>query len=126
MPACVEACPEKATIFGSRDEMIREAHHRIKSNPQRYLQAVVGESEVGGTSVIYISDISLAFLGYKPELGNQPLPDLTWSAISKVPALILGVGGLATGIYWIIERRMKLSTTAAPQQTSEEKKGNDR
>jgi formate dehydrogenase iron-sulfur subunit len=125
IPACVEACPEKATIWGSREEMIREAYHRIKNNPKRYLQAVVGETEVGGTSVIYISDIPLAFLGYKPELGDQPLPDLTWSAISKVPALILGIGGLTTGIYWVIERRMKLSA-ATPPPASEEKKENDR
>lgn len=74
VPACVEACPEKATIFGSREEMIREAYHRIKNNPKRYLQAVVGETEVGGTSVIYISDIPLGFLGYRPELGDKPLP----------------------------------------------------
>jgi formate dehydrogenase iron-sulfur subunit len=125
IPACVEACPEKATIFGSREEMIREAYHRIKNNPKRYLQAVVGETEVGGTSVVYISDIPLAFLGYKPELGNRPLPDLTWSAISKVPALILGMGGLTTGLYWIIGRRIKL-TAATPRPASEEKKENDR
>ena len=70
MPACVEACPEKATIFGSRDEMIREAHRRIEKNPERYLQAVVGETEVGGTSVLYISDIPLGFLGYNPRAGK--------------------------------------------------------
>jgi formate dehydrogenase iron-sulfur subunit len=126
MPACVEACPEKATIFGSREEMIRKAYHRIKNNPKRYLQTVVGETEVGGTSVIYISDISLSFLGYKPELGNQPLPDLTWSAISKVPALMLGMAGVTTGIYWIIERRMRLAAPTAPLPESEEKKGKDR
>jgi formate dehydrogenase iron-sulfur subunit len=125
IPACVEACPEKATIFGSREEMIRKAYHCIKNDPKRYLQAVVGETEVGGASVIYISDIPLAFLGYKPELGDQPLPDLTWSAISKVPALILGIGGITTGIYWVIGRRMKLSA-ATPRTTSEEKKDNDR
>jgi formate dehydrogenase iron-sulfur subunit len=125
MPACVEACPEKATIFGSRDEMIREAYRRIEKNPERYFQAVVGEIEAGGTSVIYLSDIPLGFLGYKPKLGDQPLPNLTWSALSKVPALIAGMGGLMTGIYWIIERRMKLSASEAPRPTSEEKKDND-
>jgi formate dehydrogenase iron-sulfur subunit len=89
IPACVDACPEKATIFGTRDEMIREAHRRIVENPERYLNTVVGENEAGGASVVYISDIALDFLNYKPELGIRPLPELTWSAISKVPALVL-------------------------------------
>ncbi len=126
MPACVDACLEKATIFGSRDAMIQEAHRRITENPGRYLHAVVGESEVGGTSVIYISDIALTFLTYKPDLGTQPLPELTWSAISKVPALVLGVGGLMSGLYWMIERRNKLSAGTASGSTTEERKDNER
>jgi formate dehydrogenase iron-sulfur subunit len=125
VPACVEACPEKATIFGRRDELIREARRRIEQNPGRYLPAVVGETEVGGTSVIYVSDIPLGFLGYKPDLGDRPLPALTWSALSTVPPLIVGIGGLVTGIYWVIERRMKLAAEAAPRPASEEKKGNE-
>jgi formate dehydrogenase iron-sulfur subunit len=125
IPACVEACPEKATIFGTRDELIREAHRRIKENPDRYLQAVIGETEAGGTSVIYISDISLGFLSYSSTMGNQPLPALTWSALSKVPPLILGMGGLMTGIYWIVERRMKLSAGAADRGPSKMKKDSE-
>jgi formate dehydrogenase iron-sulfur subunit len=121
----VEACPEKATLFGSREELMREAHHRIEKNPERYIQTVVGETEVGGSSVIYVSDISLGFLSYKPDLGNQPLPDLTWAALSKVPAIAIGMGGLVTGIYWIIERRRRLSEAALPRAASEEEKDGD-
>jgi formate dehydrogenase iron-sulfur subunit len=125
LPACVEACPEKATIFGTRDEMLREAHRRIKENPERYVDAVVGETEAGGTSVIYISDISLGFLSYNPRLGDRPLPALTWSALSKVPPLIVGMGGLMTGIYWIVERRMKLSAGGAERPPLKEKKDSE-
>lgn len=125
LPACVEACPKKATIFGPRDELIREAHQRIEENPARYLHTVVGETEVGGTSVLYISDISLSFLGYSPELGNRPLPALTWSALSKVPPIIVGMGGLMTGIYWIIERRMKLAADTSRRPESSREKGDN-
>ncbi len=108
-PACVEACPEKATIFGTREELLAEAHRRIEQNPGRYSDKVYGETEVGGTSVIYISDIPLDFLGFKPNLGDKPLPELTWAALSKVPPLIVGMGGLMAGVWWIVGRRMKLA-----------------
>jgi formate dehydrogenase iron-sulfur subunit len=108
-PACVEICPEKATIFGTREELLRIAHDRIEENPDRYINKVFGETEIGGTSVLYISDIPLDFLAYKPDLGDQPLPQLTWAALSKVPPIVVGMGGLMTGIYWIIHRRMTIA-----------------
>jgi len=111
-PACVAACPSKATIFGDRDQLLAEAHRRIKAEPARYLDRVWVEHEVGGTSVLYISDISLDFLGNLPELGEAPLPPLTWAALSKVPSLVLGVGGLMAGVWWVSERRIKLAKEA--------------
>ena len=108
-PACTEACPVEATIFGKREELIAIAKKRIRENPGKYYKnKVYGEFEVGGTSVIYISDIPLGFLGWKDDLGKQPLPELTWAALSKVPAEFIGMGALMTGIFWIIERRNKL------------------
>lgn len=119
VPACVEACPEKATIFGPRDELIREARRRIERDPDRYVDKIYGETEIGGTSVLYISDIALGFLAYKPDLGEKPLPQLTWAALSKVPPLIVGMGGLMTGLYWVIERRMKLAAQSAAPDAPE-------
>jgi len=122
-PACVEACPEGATkFFRDREKARQEAHDRIRDNPGRYQDKVFGETEVGGTSVIYISDIPLDFLAFKPELGDKPLPELTWAALSKVPPIIAGVGTVMAGAWWIIGRRMKLAEEAAShEQTSEEK-----
>jgi len=112
-PACVEACEQKATIFGERHVLIAEAHDRIRNNPGKYIDKVFGEFEVGGTSVIYISDISLDFLSFDQRLEDQPLPELTWAALSKVPPLVVGMGGLMTGVWWIVGRRMKLAEEAA-------------
>ncbi|MEW5946168.1 MAG: 4Fe-4S dicluster domain-containing protein, partial [bacterium] len=58
-PACTEACPREATVFGSRDDLIEEARGRIRDNPGRYIKRVFGERDVGGTSVLYVSDIAL-------------------------------------------------------------------
>jgi len=125
-PACVEACPEKATIFGGRDELLAEAHRRISTGSGKYQKKVFGETEVGGTSVLYVSDISLDFLMWKADVGDEALPNLTLAALSKVPPLLLGVGGLMSGIFWITGRRMKLAvereSKAAEAAEQDEKK----
>jgi formate dehydrogenase iron-sulfur subunit len=111
-PACVEACTYKATIFGPRVDLLREAHERIDRHPDRYVNKVFGETEVGGTSVLYISDIPLDFLAFKPELDDTPLPKLTWAALTKVPPLVIGMSGLMAGLWWITGRRSKLAAEA--------------
>jgi formate dehydrogenase iron-sulfur subunit len=119
-PACTEACPYGATIFGTRAEMIAVANDRIANNPGKYyreegseLPRLWGYDEVGGVSVLYLSDISLSFLGWRPDMGDKPLPALTWAALSKVPPIVFGVAGAMTGVYWLIGRRMKLQAEAA-------------
>ena len=109
IPACVEACPQQATMFGSREDLLSEARRRMADNPGRYTSRIYGEHEVGGTSVLYITDTSLAFLAYKPDLGNQPLPALTWQSLKKVPPVVLGVGALMGAVYWTVNRRMRLA-----------------
>ena len=107
-PACVSACPTQATIYGERHELLREAHERLKKYPDTYVNKVYGEEEVGGTSVIYISSIDLDFLGINKNLGKTALPEKTWGALKIVPGLFSGVGIVMGGIWWIIERRIRL------------------
>jgi formate dehydrogenase iron-sulfur subunit len=112
-PACVEACPENATVFGPREELLREAHRRIDANPATYLPRVFGEHEIGGTSVLYVSDIPLDFLTWKPDMDERPLPELTWASLEKVPPVIVGMAGLMTGLRWVIDRRRKIAALDA-------------
>jgi formate dehydrogenase iron-sulfur subunit len=126
LPACVEACPQQATIFGQRDALLDEAHRRLAAEPHKYVQRVYGEHEAGGTSVLYISDVPLDFLWFHADPGQQPLPELTWAALDKVPPLAIGVMGLMAGTYWIIKRRMKLmGAQASPAKTGELEDGSD-
>jgi formate dehydrogenase iron-sulfur subunit len=101
-------CPTKATIFGNREDLIAEAHLRLKENPGKYINKVWGEHEVGGTSVLYISDIDLGFLSYQPNLGTKPLPKTTSVAMESVPFAFAGMGAAMLSLNWIIQRRNKL------------------
>ena len=112
-PACAEACQEGAVIFGQREALLQQAKETIENDPKRYIDKVYGETEVGGTAIIYISDVPLDFLAWKPDVGDTPLPDLTYAALSKVPPIVLSMAGLMGGIAWVTHRRMKRQQEAA-------------
>jgi formate dehydrogenase iron-sulfur subunit len=105
-PACTEACPTKATIFGERDALLAEAHRRIREKPDLYIDNVWGEHDVGGSSVLYISNVDLSFLAAGKPLGTTPLPSTTAKAMDAVPYAFFSVMALMGGISWIIDRRM--------------------
>jgi len=116
-PACTKACPKEATIFGTRDELLKEAHRRIAENPGRYIDHVWGEKEVGGTSVLYVSDIDLGFLSYRPGI-MTPLPNRTATAMKSVPFAFVGMGAAMLGMNWIVKRRQKLGDGHGEEEES--------
>jgi hypothetical protein len=78
LPACVEACPREAVIFGKLEDLKADARRRIAAEPGRYYPKVYGETDGGGTQVLYLSAAGIPFekLGL-PALGDQPLPELS-------------------------------------------------
>jgi len=89
--ACSAACPSGALTFGQRNELLAEAAARIKENPDRYVDYIYGKNEVGGTSVLYISNVPFEELGFRMDLPKDPLPERTHAVMSKLPALVLGL-----------------------------------
>ncbi len=77
-PACVEACPEGALTYGTREEILAEAHRRIRRAPERYNPKVYGEHDIGGTQMLYLTQAGLPFeaMGL-PDLGETAAPSLT-------------------------------------------------
>ncbi len=96
-PACVEACPSGALRFGRRADLLAQAHAQIVSNPGRYLDHIYGEAEVGGTSMLYLSDVSFEQLGLPANLPQTAPPQETEKIMSALPYVIAGVACLMTG-----------------------------
>lgn len=104
-PACAEACRYEATVAGTRKELLQVARERIAEDPDMYADHVWGETELGGTSVLFLAPKELASLGFPKGLGDDPLPALTWDVLSKIPSIVTGGGALLAGFWWITRRR---------------------
>lgn len=87
--ACAEACPQGAIAFGRRGELLAEAWRRIDADPG-YVRHVYGETEVGGTSVMYVSDVAFEDLGFRTTLPADPLPTYTWEVTRILPPFAAG------------------------------------
>jgi formate dehydrogenase iron-sulfur subunit len=107
--ACATVCPTGATAFGDREELIREARRRIATEPSRYHNYIYGAEDIGGTSVLLISDVPPERLGLPTKLGKAPLPELTWNVLEKIPTAVACGGVLLSGIWWITNRRAEVA-----------------
>ena len=88
-PACVENCPEKALLYGTRKELLEEAKRRIYQKPGEYISHIYGEHEVGGTGYLYLSKVPFEQIGFKTDLGTTPYPEFTKGFLYSVPLVLL-------------------------------------
>ncbi len=102
--ACAEACPVGTLTFGRRGELLAEAWRRIGAD-RSYVRHVYGETEVGGTSVMYISDVPFEELGFRTSLPSDPLPTYTWEVTRILPPF---AAGFTVTIMALFARRQRL------------------
>jgi len=105
--ACAEVCPRSAIISGTRAELLAEAKRRIAAHPGRYKgyreddpPKVFGETDGGGTQVLYLSHVAFEKLRL-PNLSDQPVPEIQQTIQHGVyqgfaaPILLYGLLGAA-------------------------------
>ncbi len=104
-PACVAACPSGALKFGKRQDLVEEAHARIKERPRNYVHHVYGEKEAGGTNLLHLARQPFDELGYRHDLPMRSYRDYTRQAMAAIPYILNGLGLLLGAVAWVANRR---------------------
>ena len=89
--ACAAICPTGALVYGTRDDLIKEAESRIANNPGLYVNKIYGQYDAGGTSVLYLSHVPFEKIGFE-DLGEESIPKLSEDTANLVIPTVL-VGG---------------------------------
>lgn len=103
-PACVEACPTETLLFGTRRELVEEARRRIYREPEKYVNHIYGEQEVGGTSWIYLSAVPFEQIGFKTDLGTVAYPEYSTGFLYAVPIVLILWPAFLMGLSYLTRR----------------------
>jgi Fe-S-cluster-containing dehydrogenase component len=106
LPACVEICPVEALTFGKRSTLIQLARDKIKGNPEKYIDHIYGEYEVGGTAWLYLADKDFKNYDF-PELGKNPAPGVSEAIQHGIFAYFVppvALYALLGGVMWITKK----------------------
>jgi Fe-S-cluster-containing dehydrogenase component len=100
MPACAEVCPPMCLTFAKRSELLKLAREKIAAHPDRYVDHVYGEHELGGTSWLYVAGRTPESLGLVA-FDDKPVPQLPEAIQHSVfkfgipPLILFGLLGAA-------------------------------
>jgi Fe-S-cluster-containing dehydrogenase component len=112
-PACCEVCPREAVVYGKRSELLAEARRRLAASPGAYEPKVYGETDGGGTQVLYLSAKGVSFqqLGL-PALSERSAAQFSES-VSHAPYLY-GVTPIAlyAALAVVVDRNKKKEAAA--------------
>lgn len=98
LPACVEACPQKAISFGSKPEM-RDMAYKKAAEISGY---IYGDRENSGTSNFYVSPVPFEKINQQlaAQKAAQPKPDMPGFPLTpaEVPNFLDSANGIAAGV----------------------------
>jgi len=118
-PACAEACPAEATVYGDREELLKLAQERFEENPDQYTGKIFGETVVGGTTMLFIGDLTPKQMGFPDNLPDTPLRELTRTVLSKIPGAVVIAGSFLLGMSWLTKRKNEIAAQNAAHKDEE-------
>jgi len=95
--------------YGKREDLIEIAHDRIKRHPDKYIDHILGEHEVGGTSWLYLAGQDFTKLDF-PVLGKDPAPGVTESIQHGIFAYFIppiALYAILGGVMWLNKNKNK-------------------
>lgn len=104
-PACVEICPQEVLTFGYRKDLIKMGHERIRETPDKYVDHIYGEKEVGGTGWLYLSGVPFEQVGFDTTLANEPIISNVKEFLGTVPMVLSIWPALFTGFHLLSTRK---------------------
>lgn len=104
-PACVEACPQEALLFGKRTELIKIGRRRIEENSGKYVDHIYGEYEAGGTSWIYLSPVPFEQAGFDMTVPHAPILDSVKNFLGIVPMVLTIWPALFAGFHLLATKK---------------------
>lgn len=106
-PVCAAACPTEALVFGRRADLLAMAKQRLSERPDRYVDHIYGETEVGGTSWLYLTGRPARELGLLdlPDAAPPRLTEAIQHGIFRYGIIPVTFYGLLAAIMWRTNRR---------------------
>jgi formate dehydrogenase iron-sulfur subunit len=98
-PACVEICPQQVLTFGHRNDLLKIGRDRIREKPDKYVDHIYGEKEVGGTSWLYLAGTDFDKVGFDTTMSNDPILSNVKDFLGVVPMVLTIWPALFTGFH---------------------------
>jgi len=116
-PACAASCPTEALVFGKRTALLTLARDRLAKRPDRYVDHVYGEKEVGGTSWLYLTGRPAGEVGMLdlPQSAPAHLTESIQHGIFRYGLIPLSLYGALGGLMWFNQRSAR--TPALPSDS---------
>lgn len=108
VPACVAVCPVGVMTFGKRSDLIELGQKKIRDGLGKYVDHIYGEREVGGTCWMYLASVPFDTIGFRTDLGNEPIPALSKMFMSIASPMYIVFPALAVGLYSFSTRREQI------------------
>jgi len=92
-------CPQEVLTFGNRNDLLKIGRDRIKEKPDRYVDHIFGEKEVGGTSWLYLAGVNFDQVGFDTTMANEPILSNVKDFLGVVPMVLTIWPALFTGFH---------------------------